>query len=130
MAINRSTPDQFQLRLPPGLRDKLKAEGETWGRSTNTEIVQRLEWSLQYSPEKIAELESEVVEQAAEISELEEAIAEKDDEIARLKEQVTFHMGMNKSLSEIVQTVIARADVDAEAVADMRDQLKRSSNEG
>ena len=42
-AVNRSKPDQFQLRLPRGLRDQLKRAAETAGRSLNSEIIARLE---------------------------------------------------------------------------------------
>lgn len=38
--------DQFNLRLPDGMRDRLKEEAETNGRSLNMEIVARLEESL------------------------------------------------------------------------------------
>lgn len=43
MAEKRSNPDQFQLRLPPGLRSQLKAWAEKNGRSMNAEIIGRLE---------------------------------------------------------------------------------------
>lgn len=45
--------ERFQLRLPPGLRDRIKAYAERHGRSMNTEIVRILErefpepWSLE-----------------------------------------------------------------------------------
>jgi len=35
--------DRFQIRLPPGLRDRIKAYAEAHGRSMNTEIVRVLE---------------------------------------------------------------------------------------
>ncbi|MDI7865065.1 Arc family DNA-binding protein [Rhizobiaceae bacterium n13] len=35
--------ERFQLRLPPGLRDRIKAYAESHGRSMNTEIVRVLE---------------------------------------------------------------------------------------
>lgn len=41
--VKRSNPDQFQLRLPPGLRERIKAYAEQHGRSMNTEIVRILE---------------------------------------------------------------------------------------
>jgi hypothetical protein len=52
MAI-RTKPDQFQLRLPPGLRERVKAYADRQGRSMNEEIVRILErefpepWSLE-----------------------------------------------------------------------------------
>lgn len=41
--VKRSTPEQFQLRLPPGLRERIKAYADRHGRSTNAEIVRVLE---------------------------------------------------------------------------------------
>lgn len=38
----RSNPDQFQLRLPPGMRDRLKKAAEESNRSMNAEIIARL----------------------------------------------------------------------------------------
>lgn len=35
--------ERFQVRLPAGLRDRIKAEAERNGRSMNTEIVSTLE---------------------------------------------------------------------------------------
>lgn len=35
--------ERFQIRLPPGLRDRIKATAEANGRSMNTEIVSTLE---------------------------------------------------------------------------------------
>lgn len=35
--------ERFQIRLPPGLRDRIKAYAEAHGRSMNTEIVRILE---------------------------------------------------------------------------------------
>ncbi|MEH3117099.1 MAG: Arc family DNA-binding protein [Methylorubrum populi] len=38
--------DKFVLRLPDGMRDRLKAEAEANGRSMNAEIIARLQVSL------------------------------------------------------------------------------------
>lgn len=43
MGANRTNIEQFQLRLPPGLRDRVKAYAERRGTSINTEIVRVLE---------------------------------------------------------------------------------------
>lgn len=43
MSVKRSKSDQFLLRLPPGLRDRIKAYAEYQGRSMNEEIVRILE---------------------------------------------------------------------------------------
>src|SRR5690606_16199802 len=46
MTENRSKPDQYQLRFPPGMRDRLKAAAIGNGRSMNAEIISRLEESF------------------------------------------------------------------------------------
>lgn len=46
MTEKRNKPDQYQLRFPPGLRDRLKAAATVRGRSMNEEIVHRLESSF------------------------------------------------------------------------------------
>jgi hypothetical protein len=40
---NRTLKDQFMLRLPDGMRDRIKAAAEANRRSMNAEIVDRLE---------------------------------------------------------------------------------------
>lgn len=61
--------DQFPLRLPDGMRDQLKDAAEASGRSTNAEIVARLERSFQESCEM-----SEIVKAA-----MREVLAERDN---------------------------------------------------
>lgn len=46
MNENRSKPDQYQLRFPEGMRDRLKEIAEIEGRSLNAEIIERLRKSL------------------------------------------------------------------------------------
>lgn len=43
MAVKRSYPDQLLLRMPAGLRDRIKANAERNGRSMSAEIVRVLE---------------------------------------------------------------------------------------
>ncbi|MCF3642911.1 Arc family DNA-binding protein [Rhizobium sp. TRM95111] len=43
---NRAWKDQYMLRFPDGMRDRLKATAEQNGRSMNAEIITRLEASL------------------------------------------------------------------------------------
>src|SRR5690606_36348613 len=50
MSVNRSKPDQYQLRFPPGMRDRLKAAADRRGRSMNAEIIDRLERSFKGWP--------------------------------------------------------------------------------
>jgi hypothetical protein len=46
MTENRAFPDQYLLRMPEGMRDRLKAEAQRNGRSMNAEIALRLGMSL------------------------------------------------------------------------------------
>lgn len=62
MGVNRSNTDQFQLRMPPGLRDRIKAVAERRGTSINTEIVRVLEqrfpeqWPVEDKLKELADL--------------------------------------------------------------------------
>ncbi|TPP07034.1 Arc family DNA-binding protein [Rhizobium glycinendophyticum] len=60
MGVNRSNIDQYQLRLPPGLRERIKAAAEASGRSMNTEIVFRLEESLGEASSEPAAMGTEI----------------------------------------------------------------------
>jgi len=53
MTVNRSKPDQYQLRFPPGLRDRLKKAADKRGRSMNAEIINRLENSFKGWPRPV-----------------------------------------------------------------------------
>ena len=46
MGANKTMPDQYQLRFPPGLRDRLKRVASLNSRSLNAEIIARLEGAL------------------------------------------------------------------------------------
>lgn len=39
--------DRFQVRMPPGLRSRIAAQAKANGRSMNSEIIARLEMSLE-----------------------------------------------------------------------------------
>lgn len=43
--------DQFPLRLPDGMRDRVREAAEANGRSMNAEIIARLEQTFEPSPE-------------------------------------------------------------------------------
>lgn len=60
MGANRTNTEQFQLRLPPGLRDRIKAYADLQGRSTNAEIVRVLEREFP-EPEDISSRVSELI---------------------------------------------------------------------
>jgi len=52
MAKTSNTSEQFILRLPDGMRDRIKKEADKNGRSMNAEFVARLELSFNKKPEK------------------------------------------------------------------------------
>jgi predicted DNA-binding protein len=58
MTVNRSKPDQFLLRMPQGLRERIKARADEVGRSTNEEIIRAIEDS--FNPESAAELRKSI----------------------------------------------------------------------
>lgn len=43
---NRAWKAQYMLRMPDGLRDRIKAKAEKHGRSMNAEIVEALEYAF------------------------------------------------------------------------------------
>lgn len=57
MGVNRTNTDQYQLRLPPGLRERIKAAAEMNKTSMNTEIVERLLHSFKIAGRKPGEVE-------------------------------------------------------------------------
>jgi hypothetical protein len=59
------TLDKFQLRLPEGMREKIKEAAKESGRSMNAEIVHRLEESFTKSPEPDVLLSAEEALKAA-----------------------------------------------------------------
>lgn len=67
------TADQFVVRLPDGMRDKLKDAAESNNRSANAEIVVRLEQSFEGMPEPamqslLARLEHQLAEAEFQLS--------------------------------------------------------------
>lgn len=54
--------DQFLIRFPPGLRDRVKAAAEANGRSMNSEIVQALEEAYPSFLPRARDLHREVFE--------------------------------------------------------------------
>lgn len=57
------TDDKYVLRLPDGMRDRIKAAAQKSGRSMNAEIVDRLEASLtgtEELPKTIKSLQSQM----------------------------------------------------------------------
>lgn len=57
MGENRARTDQFQLRLPIGLRDELKLAAAQNERSMNSEIIARLQGSSNSASNSLTKLE-------------------------------------------------------------------------
>ncbi|MFC3076351.1 Arc family DNA-binding protein [Shinella pollutisoli] len=92
MGPNRTGIDQFQLRLPSGLRERIKSRAEAHGRSMNTEIVVCLEQSL--SGEGLSE--------------------EAQETIRRLREDISRLEGMNEALGRTVKAFVDHLSVSDE----------------
>ncbi len=45
---NRTLQDKFMLRLPDGMRDRIRQAAESNNRSMNAEIISLLEWALDH----------------------------------------------------------------------------------
>ena len=52
--------DQYMLRLPPGLRERVKERATQNGRSINTEIISALEQHLEQGDNRLAVVERKV----------------------------------------------------------------------
>jgi nucleotide-binding universal stress UspA family protein len=71
MGVNRTGVDQFQLRLPAGLRDRIKERAEANGRSANAEIVAAIEAALDQPDLGVNELREMLDEERTSYSRLE-----------------------------------------------------------
>ena len=105
-----SKQDQFVLRFPDGMRDKIKDAAERNGRSMNAEIVTRLSeydqlrsfWEkADILKEAIQDLEAELVTARKELAGLQ---AEND----KLRLELARTQGMNESLQQGVNVFLDR----------------------
>lgn len=62
--------DQFNLRLPEGMRERIAEEARTSGRSMNAEIIELLTFAMQENPNSRAELLMSIREKDREIEHL------------------------------------------------------------
>lgn len=46
-------PDKFNLRMPPGMRERVKKAKDKNGRSMNSELIARLETSFDFEPAEL-----------------------------------------------------------------------------
>jgi plasmid stability protein len=99
----RTLQDKFMLRLPDGMRDRIRAAAETHGRSMNAEIVQTLERAY---PQP-----SQVENITAELNRLIEELNEEDD--AEKRSEIILHITvMNDTLQYLLQDIFEEADFD------------------
>lgn len=115
MAVNRTKTDQYQLRLPPGLREELREAAELHSRSMNAEIVERLEQypNLVRLPMDISYLKMKNEQLKAELLASREALVEQKKISAQLQ-----HL-----LSENFEDAKRREDNDREAAEYMETRL-------
>ena len=74
--------DQFNLRLPEGLRDKIDATAKSNGRSMNAEMNQRLESSFD-AQKQISPVIAELIEKMI------------SDEVSRRLQQIAHQISIN-----------------------------------
>jgi hypothetical protein len=75
-----SKQDQFVLRFPEGLRERIKAIADRNGRSMNAEIIMRLERSIDFEDE-YGSLEAVMIEVWKDIDELKTKVTEHDQHL-------------------------------------------------
>jgi hypothetical protein len=121
MAENRKNTDQFQLRLPPGLRDQLKKAASDVGRSLNAEIVARIEdfprirQLLFDTTRENARLSDDKERLELELDALEEIKARFFDEDEKLKPVITIPQDLLERIE--FEAERSHRTVDAEALA-------------
>ncbi|KQT57489.1 MULTISPECIES: Arc family DNA-binding protein [unclassified Aureimonas] len=88
--------ERFQVRMPDGLRDRLRDAAEINGRAMNTEIVKRLEESFEEHP-AVQKLEDEGWKSL-------ERLLSLDDSFSEVKEQ-------NRTLAQLVKNSTAMLEM-------------------
>lgn len=80
MAKTGRSSDQFMLRLPEDLRDRIRSIAERNGRSMNAEIVLRLERSISFEDE-YGSIENAFKEVWGDIDEIKDALEKLSDKM-------------------------------------------------
>ncbi|PZU18940.1 MAG: hypothetical protein DI589_22935 [Shinella sp.] len=127
---NRTFQDKFMLRLPDGLRARIKAYAEAHGRSMNTEIVRVLErefpepWGLESRVTQLLGLTKILGEASADdvVSQLKDAIYETVEGIASGRVQDVDEETREKIRERLMYWEMEEAnDVHNRQTADMDD---------
>lgn len=82
--------DQFVLRLPQGMRDRIKILADSNGRSMNAEIVARLEKSIESDSALLHALDM-ITDLCGRVEELERDVAEQRDRLGEVYAHMTVH---------------------------------------
>lgn len=117
MSENRTFQDKFMLRLPDGMRERIKAEADKAGRSMNAEIVYQLENAYAH-----ADLDAAQSELTNELRQRFDSLPaeERERQLAWLKSVPPLSPDAPNSIDRILQTVEALRD----EVADLKKELK------
>ncbi|TBH09925.1 Arc family DNA-binding protein [Rhizobium leguminosarum] len=118
MGVNRSKTDQYQLRLPPGLREEIREAAELHARSMNAEIVERLEKYplLVRLPMDISFLKNENERLAGELDATTEMLRDAQERAA------TFHR-LNDQLAEKMEAIALQIQQRDEEISKLKSQL-------
>lgn len=109
-----SKQEQFVLRFPAGMRDRIKAAAEENGRSMNAEIIARLEASLEPGADKDEQIEwlhDYLESQAQERQKLYEALNSQDRILQELKSSHLTVTILARSIGEMILTEGDRSDL-------------------
>lgn len=107
--------DQFVVRFPDGMRDRIKAAAEENGRSMNAEIVERIEESFDF-PQKEYRYRVEIAELSQASDSLAAEVSELTDEISRYQQREI------ENVAEIRRLNIAHLEFD-KVVTERRSEL-------
>lgn len=109
-----SKQEQFVLRFPAGMRDRIKAAAEENSRSMNAEIIARLEASLEPGADKDEQIEwlhDYLESQAQERQKLYEALNSQDRILQELKSSHLTVTILARSIGEMILTEGDRSDL-------------------
>lgn len=123
--------ERFQVRLPPGLRDRIKADAEKHGRSMNAEIVARLE-----DFPNLVKLLGETTRKNSELRDDKERLEWELDKLEALRDRFHDKDGNQKPVLAVPQPLLDRIrlaaaqnyrTLDAEAVAALEEAFPPKS---
>lgn len=86
--------DQYMVRFPPGMRDRIKAAAEENGRSMNSEIISRLEDSFETA---------EIIPSLGKA--LDKLEARRDEDTRQIREVLDFYAMQTRLMRELLEGV-------------------------